>query len=381
MRTEAQALAFESSALTTADTTANTTAQHAAQPTRRQCLHALVASTAGASGLQPLTAHAQNADKIGQNAAINPQYAAKTPGWPSKPITLVVGYPAGGSVDLVARTLAEPLSRRLGQPVVIENVAGAGGTIGGAKVVAANPDGHTLLLGSGSEISLARLFNTAIRYNGETDLAPIGLIGVTPMVFVAGPKQGIATIDDALARAKREPNKLNFASSGIGTPLHMAGELINVMSGSSFRHVPYRGAAQMVQDVIGGNVEFSVFVLSSALPHIESGKMVPLGLTTAARSRAAPQIPPLGEHPKLKGYDMNVWFGLFGPAKLPGNVTNRLNLELAEVLRDKDVWQKLQKAGISNEGGSPQALSAFIKAETQRVRGAVTRAIANGGGA
>jgi tripartite-type tricarboxylate transporter receptor subunit TctC len=356
--------------------------QHSPPSNRRAYLHALLSGAWGVSGLSLSDAsRAQNTDKNTATDAKSSQHAAKTPGWPSKPVTLVVGYPAGGSVDLVARTIAEPLSKRLGQPVVIENVAGAGGTIAGSKVVAANPDGHTLLLGSGSEVSLARLFNSAIKYNGETDLAPIGLIGVTPMVFVAGPKMGISTIEEALARAKREPNKLNFASSGIGTPLHMAGELINVLSGSSFRHVPYRGAAQMVQDVIGGNVEFSVFVLSSALPHIESGKMVPLGVTTAARSRAAPQIAPLGDHPKLKGYDMNVWFGLFGPAKLPANLVTRLNLELGEVLRDKDVWQKLQKAGISNEGGSPQTLSAFIKAETQRVRGAVTRAIANGGAA
>ncbi len=305
--------------------------------------------------------------------------AAQT--WPAaKPITLVVGYPAGGSVDLVARTIAEPLSKRLGTPVVVENVGGAGGTIGAQKVVNAQPDGYTLLLGSGSEVSIARLFNTAVKYNGETDLAPIGLIGTTPMVFVAGPKAGVKTMDEALAKAKREPNRLSFASSGVGTPLHVSGELINMLGGTTFRHVPYRGAAQMVQDVLGGNVEFSVFVLSSALPHIESGKMIPLGVTTPNRSRAAPQIPALAEHPRLKGYDMNVWFGLFGPAKLPAPMTARLNKELGEVLREQDVWQKLQKAGISNDGGSPKALTDFIKSETTRVRSVVTQAVAAGAG-
>ena len=126
------------------------------------------------------------------------------------------------------------------------------------------------------------------------------------MVFVAGPKAGVKTMDEALARAKREPNKLSFASSGVGTPLHVSGELINLLGGTTFRHSPYRGAAQMVQDVLGSNVEFSVFVLSSALPHIESGKMTALGVTTPTRSRAAPQIPALAENPRLKGYDMNV---------------------------------------------------------------------------
>jgi tripartite-type tricarboxylate transporter receptor subunit TctC len=305
--------------------------------------------------------------------------AAFAQSWPTaKPITLVVGYPAGGSVDLVARIVAEPLSKRLGTPVVVENVGGAGGTIGAQKVVNATADGHTLLLGSGSEVSIARLFNTAVKYNGETDLAPIGLVGITPMVFVAGPKAGVKTMEEALLKSRREPNKLNFASSGIGTPLHVSGELINMLAGTSFRHVPYRGAAQMVQDVLGSNVEFSVFVLSSALPHIEAGKMTALGVTTPTRSRAAPQIPALAENPRLKGYDMNVWFGLFGPAKLPPAMTARLNKELNEILREQEVWQKLQKAGISNDGGTPQALTSFIKAETQRVRSVVNKAVATG---
>lgn len=202
-------------------------------------------------------------------------------------------------------------------------------------------------------------------------------LGVTPMVFVTNTKSGVKTIDEAIAKSKREPGQLSFASSGIGTPLHVSGELINLLGGSSFRHVPYRGAAQQVQDLLGGNIEYSVSVLSSALPHIESGKMVALGVTTPKRSRAAPQIPALGESPRLKGYDMNVWFGLFGPARLPAPMVARLNKELNEVLREEVVWQKLQKAGITNEGGTPQALSAFIKAETQRVR-SVGKAVTSG---
>lgn len=305
--------------------------------------------------------------------------AAQAQGWPTaKPISLVVGYPAGGSVDLVARIVAEPLSKRLGTPVVIENIGGAGGTIGAQKVVSANPDGYTLLLGSGSEVSIARLFNAAVKYNGETDLAPVALIGVTPMVFVTNTQSGVKTMDEAIAKSKRERNQLSFASSGVGTPLHVSGELINLLAGTSFRHVPYRGAGQQLQDLLGGNIEFSVSVLSSALPHIESGKMVPLGVTTPTRSRVAPQIPALAENSKLKGYDMNVWFGLFGPAKLPAPMVARLNRELNEILREEAVWQKLQKAGISNEGGTPQALTAFVRAETQRVRAVVNKAVSSG---
>lgn len=311
--------------------------------------------------------------------AATPLALGQAGGWPAaKPITLLVGYPAGGSVDLVARTVAEPLSRRLGTPVVVENIGGAGGTIAAQRAVSATPDGYTLLLGSGSEITIARLFNTAVKYNGETDLTHIGLIGVTPMVFITSPRTGVKTLDEALARSKREPNRLTFASSGIGTPLHMSGELINLKAGTTFRHVPYRGAGQQLQDLMGGQVDFSVSVLSSALPHIEAGKVVALAVTTPTRARSLPQVPAMAEHPKLKGYDMNVWFGLFGPAKLPAPIAARLNKELNEVLRDKDVWEKLQKAGISNDGGTPQQLTTFIKAETQRVRSVVNQAVATG---
>lgn len=300
-------------------------------------------------------------------------------GWPTaRPITLLVGYTPGGSTDFVARTVAEPLSRRLGTPVVVENIGGAGGTIAAQRAVNAAADGHTLLLGSGSEVSLARLFNTAVKYDGRTDLSHIGLVGVTPMVLVASAALGIKDLDDALLRLKKEPRRYSFASSGVGTPLHMAGELVNLKAGVGLRHIPYRGAAQMVQDVLGGSTEFGVFVLTSALPHIRAGRMTALGVTTAGRSRAAPEIPALGEHPRLKGYDMNVWYGLFGPARLPAPMVARVNRELNEILREKETWEKLQKAGITNDGGTPQALTAFVNAETERVRTIVNQAVAAG---
>ncbi len=295
-----------------------------------------------------------------------------------KPLTLMVGYPAGGSVDLVARTLAEPLGKKLGRTVVIENAAGAGGTIAAKKVVDAAPDGNTLLLGSGSEVTIARLYNQAIKYNGETDLSAIGLIGSTPMVLVASGKSGIKTTDELIALAKREPKKLSFASSGIGTPLHVAGELFNLKAGTRLTHVPYRGAAPMVQDVLGGTIDLGVFVLSSALPHIQSGKMVALGVTSPSRSRAATQVAPLGDHSKLKGFDIGVWFGLLGPAKLPAADVARFNTALREVLQDPAVWRKLQEAGIDTQPGSPQQLRDYIRTETKRVQSVVMQALSQG---
>jgi tripartite-type tricarboxylate transporter receptor subunit TctC len=299
--------------------------------------------------------------------------------WPQgKAITLLVGYPPGGSTDMVARTVGEALGKRLGATLVIENTAGAGGTIAAQKVVNAAPDGYTLLLGSGSEVSIARLFNSAVRYNGETDLSHIGLIGSTPMVLLAAPKLGIKSLDEVINKSKAEPKRFSFASSGVGTPLHISGELLNMMSGSNLRHVPYRGAAQQMQDLLSGNIEYSVSVLSSAIPHIDSGKATAVAVTTVQRSRAAPQVPAMSEHARLKGYDMNVWFGLLGPAKLPAPMVARLNQALNECLRDPAVWQKLQAAGISNEGGSPAQLSQFIRMETTRVKSVVMRVVATG---
>ena len=289
--------------------------------------------------------------------------------WPGKrPITMVVGFPAGGSADMIARTIAEPLSKRLGTPVVIENISGAGGTIAGQKVVNAAADGYTLFMASGSEISIARLFNPAVKYNGETDFTPIGLVGDVPMVLVASPTSGLKTVSDMLVKARREPGTLSYASSGIGTVLHVAGELLNQKAGTQILHVPYRGAAQMAVDVAGGNVELAFFMTPTALPHIESGKMVALGVTTQGRSRAAPQIPSLSETPALKGFDVSLWNGLFGPAKMPPAITARLNKELNNVLRDPVVWQKLQKAGVETQGSTPQALTQRIRDEVKKVQ-------------
>jgi tripartite-type tricarboxylate transporter receptor subunit TctC len=197
---------------------------------------------------------------------------------------MVVGFPAGGSADMIARTIAEPLGKRLGTPVVIENVSGAGGTIAGQKVVNAAPDGYTLFMASGSEVSIARLFNPAVNYKGETDFTAIGLVGDVPLVLVASPKSGLKTAAQALAKARREPAALSYASSGIGTMLHVAGELVNQKAGTKIAHVPYRGAAQMAIDVAGGTIELAFFMTPTALPHIETGKMVALGVTTASTS-------------------------------------------------------------------------------------------------
>ena len=288
--------------------------------------------------------------------------------YPAKPISLVVGYTAGGSVDLVARSIAPELGKRLGQSVVIENLGGAGGTIGAQKVVKANPDGYTLLLGSGSEVSIARLTNPSVRYDGEKDLAPITFVGTQPMVLVGKLQLPAKDAKELIALAQKQPGQLSYASSGVGTPLNLAGELIKQQGGIQITHVPYKGASAMSTDLLGGQIDLAVMVLSSALPHIQAGRVRAYGVTEAKRSSAAPNVPALAETPALKGVDMGVWFGLMAPANTPKAVIERLNTEMQAVLSMPDVRRKLTEAGVNVTPGTPGEFAAFVHRETGRYR-------------
>lgn len=293
---------------------------------------------------------------------------ASAAAWPTKPITLVVGYTAGGSVDLVARTIAPELGKRLGQSVVIENLGGAGGTIGAAKVVKAEADGYTLLMGSGSEVSIARLTNPAVRYDGEKDLAPVTFVGTQPMVLVGKPGLPAKNAAELITLARAQPGKLSYASSGVGTPLNLAGELIKQQGKVEITHVPYKGASAMATDLLGGQIDLAVMVLSSALPHIQANRVQAYGVTGAKRSPVAPNVPALAETPALKGVDMGVWFGLMGPASLPKPVVERLNTEMQAVLAMPDVKKKLAEAGVEVAPANPAQFGSFIKRETGRYR-------------
>jgi tripartite-type tricarboxylate transporter receptor subunit TctC len=276
--------------------------------------------------------------------------------YPNKPITLVVGYPPGGSTDLTARTVGAELSRRLGQPVIIDNVGGGGGSIGAAKVAQAAADGYTLLLGANNEMAINKLVNTKLRYDPQSDFTPIGRIASQPMVLVASPGSGVKNLNDFIALAKKNPGKFSYGSSGVGTALHLAGEMVKESAGLFIVHIPYRGVAPLTNDLLGGQLEFGVFVLSSGLPHIKSGKVVALGITEPQRSAAAPDIAPLSDHPALKKVDISSWFGLWGPAKMPAPVVERLQKALAETLATPDVRKKLQDTGATlAPAGAPLA--------------------------
>jgi tripartite-type tricarboxylate transporter receptor subunit TctC len=296
--------------------------------------------------------------------ALNPLAALAQAEYPSKPITIVVGYPPGGSTDLTGRTVAAELSKKLGVPVVIENVGGAGGTIGAQKVINAAPDGYTLLVGANNEIAISRLVSSAVKYEAK-DFTPIGLIASQPMVLVASTQSGVKNIDQFMSLVKANPGKYSYGSSGVGTALHLAGEMVKDQGGLFMTHIPYRGVAPLANDLLGSNIEFGVFVLSSGLPHIKSGKVVALGTTEKKRSGVTPDIPALAEHPKLKDIDISSWFALMGPARLPEPVVARLKKALGESLQAPELRKKLQDSGSAIAPPNVD-MPRFLKDETAK---------------
>jgi tripartite-type tricarboxylate transporter receptor subunit TctC len=291
---------------------------------------------------------------------------ANAQAYPSKPITLVVAYPPGGSTDLTGRALGVELSHRLGVPVIIENVGGAGGAIGAQKVASASPDGYTLLAGASNELAIAKLVNANVKYE-QKDFTPIGLIASQPLVLVAAPATGVKNSGEFLALLKKNPGKYSYGSSGVGTSLHLAGEMLKQQGGIFMTHVPYRGVAPLTNDLLGGNIDFGVFVLSSALPYIRSGKMVALGTTEAKRSAITPDLPALSENPNLKSLDIGVWFALMGPAKLPEPVLTKLKTALDETLRSPDFRKKME-ATSSVVPTSHVDIDKFLVTETAKYK-------------
>ncbi len=272
---------------------------------------------------------------------------AQADAYPNKPVTLVCGYPPGGSTDLTARAVAAEFTARLGKQVIVENVGGAGGTLGANKVQQSAPDGYTLLLGSNNEMAIAGLVNSNVRYDPVRQFTPIGRVASQPMVLVATTKADVKDVNGFIEGVRRNPGKFSFGSSGVGTALHLAGEMVKESAGLFLVHIPYRGVAPLMTDLLGGQLEFAVFVLSSALPHIRSGKLVALGTTEAKRSPVTPDIPALSEHPQLRSVDISSWFGLWGPSGLPPAVAQRLKATLAESLAAPDFRKKMTESGAT----------------------------------
>jgi tripartite-type tricarboxylate transporter receptor subunit TctC len=291
---------------------------------------------------------------------------AQAPSYPQRTVTLVVGYPPGGSTDMVARTVAQELAPRLGQPVIVENAGGAGGSIGAQKVARSAPDGYTLLLGANNEVAINALVRKSVHYT-QKDFTPIGLVATQPLILVASEASGIKNTADLVRVAKSKPGRVTYGSSGVGTSLHVAGEMVKQQAGIFLTHIPYRGTGPLTTDLLGGSLDLGVYVLSSALPQIRSGKMVAIGTTEARRSPATPDIPALAETPALKGVDVNVWFMLLAPANLPEGVATRLKTALAETLKSAEFRKKLEAAGSVVQDTQPD-LQAFLAKETAKYK-------------
>ena len=277
---------------------------------------------------------------------------------------LIVPFPPGGNVDFSARLFATRLAERLKQSVVVENVAGAGGIVGVSKAAAAAPDGYTLLVGVDSPISIARFVTpSAVRYDSLRDLAPIGMLNAAPMIILAKPAFEANSFAELVKLARAQPGKLNYATSGVGTVLHLAMERVKTLAGIDIVHVPYKGGAQIVSDLIGNQIDTAMLVTVATLPQVKSGKIKALAVTTAQRAPQAPEIPALAESPELKGFDMVAWTGLFAPAKTPAPIIERISRELNDALASPEVGGKFEEQGAVLRRYTPAEFAQYLRKE------------------
>lgn len=288
--------------------------------------------------------------------------------WPtSKPISVVVPFAAGGAVDYAARMVVNKLGERLGQSVVIDNVAGAGGIVGTTKVARATPDGYTLLVAPDSTIVIAPLVTPdAVKYDPLKDLVPVGLINITPLILTASPSLPVNNFADLVRYARANPGKLNYASPGAGNLLHVAMEALRQQAGINMVHVPYKATPQMVSDLIGGQVDLALLVPSTGLPQIKTGKLKALGLTVDERLTAAPEIVPLSDSPELKGFFVTTSIGLFVPARTPQAIIDRLNRELNAILASPEVRKPFEEQAATVGKGSGADYAEFLRKELAR---------------
>jgi tripartite-type tricarboxylate transporter receptor subunit TctC len=285
--------------------------------------------------------------------------------YPAKPIKLLVGYAPGGSVDMAARVAADILSAKLSATVTVENLSGAAGVVAAQRVVTSPADGYTLLAGSSNEMAATALVNPTQRYDPQKDLAPVGLIATAPVLLVASPRTGVKTLDEFIALVKRNPGKYSYGSSGVGSTLHFAGELIKQRAGIFLTHIPYRGTATLTTDLVGGTLDFAIMSPTAAASFIQGGRIVPLGITSAKRFPTLPQVPALGEHPQLKGYELTGWFALAGPKDLPAPVVQSLRAALQAGLADPAIRRRLEEGG-SIPGTGKEDLARIMREDTAK---------------
>ena len=295
--------------------------------------------------------------------------AAQT--YPAKPVRMIVGPGPGSGTDVVARAIALRLTERLGQSVVVENRVGAGGTIAVAAVAKAPADGYTLLFVSGSLVIHPAIYRK-LPYDVERDLAPVGLVGVVPQVLVVHPSLPAKSAREFVQLAKKRPGQINYGSGGVGSTGHLAGALLESAAGIQLVHVPYKGAGPAAVDVMAGQIQALFTSAVNALQHARTGKIRMIGVTTTKRTPALPDVPTLQES-GVPGYELMTWYGVLAPAGTPRGAVERVNRELAEVIKLSDVHARLVADGVDPGGGSPDDFAAMIKRELARI-GKIIRA-------
>lgn len=295
-------------------------------------------------------------------AGIAPALAADA--WPSKSITLIVPFAPGGTTDIVGRIIGQKLGEALHQPVIVENRAGAGGTVGAAAAARAPADGYTFLLATVAHTMAPGIYKT-LPYDFSKELDPVGLVALTPNVLIVNQSIPVKTVAELVAYIKAHPGTVNFGSAGTGSTEHLSGELFRSMTGTSITHIPYKGGAPMMTDLMGGQIQMAIETSPSAAPYIRGGKVKALAVTTMKRSGAYPGVPTLDES-GIKGFDVTTWYALMAPHGTPAATVQRVNAELEKVLTQPEVQKRFEEQGLSAGEMSPVQLSGFIKTETSK---------------
>ena len=296
--------------------------------------------------------------------SVPPAALAQT-AFPTRPIRIVVPFPPGGTTDILARAAAQKMAEAWKEQAVVDNRPGAGGNIGAELVAKAPADGYTMLMGTVGTHSINASLYAKMPYDHVRDFAPVILVAAVPNVLVVHPSVPVNSVAELIAYAKANPGKLNFASSGSGTSIHLAGELFKVMAGVTMAHVPYKGSAPAIADLVGGQVQLMFDNLPSALPQIKAGRLRALGVTSAQRAPALPDVPTIAES-GLPGYEASSWFGLLAPAGTPKDVVAKVNGEVARWLASPEAKEKLLSQGANAAGGTPEDFARHIAAETAK---------------
>ena len=284
--------------------------------------------------------------------------------WPSKPVTLVVPFPAGGTTDVLARALAEKLTLSLGQTVIVESKPGAGATLGADYVAKARPDGYTLLVGAVHHTIASSVYKK-LPYDFQKDLAPVTTIAMVPNVLVVNVSTPAKTVAELVTMLKTKAGGYNYGSNGNGTAQHLIGTQFQNLTGTEIVHIPYKGSGPLATDLLGGQVTMSFDTVTPVLPHIKAGKLRALAVTTAKRSSALPDVPTLGEA-GLKGFNIGTWFGVLAPIATPKDVLVRLNTEMVKIIQSADFRKRMDEIGAEPVGNTAEQMAAQIRAETDK---------------